>query len=43
VVPFLTQHKPSFACCYCKKTKCCQLKQQKIAVVESNEGGETKA
>ena len=43
VVPFLTQHKPSFACCYCKKTKCCQLKKQKIAVVESNEGGETKA
>ena len=40
VVPFLTQHKPSFACCYCKKTKCCQLKK-KIAVV-TKEGGETK-
>ena len=26
IVSFLKAHKPSFACCYCKKTKCCQLR-----------------
>jgi hypothetical protein len=38
VVPFLTNHKPSFACCYCKKTKKCQLRKKNGEV----DGGEKK-
>lgn len=27
IVPYLMQHVPSFNCCYCKKTKCCKLRE----------------